>query len=324
MKKFVFIFGIDVSKDYLDIYDLSKNVYSRIPNNLKSILKWIDKLDKHESLCVFEPTGSYSDYLFHTLMKEGISMSLVNPLKSSNFAAAQGIISKNDKQAAKSLALMGECLDLPLYKKTNDGMYKRKQLLLGISALKKQRQMLRNQLHALEYQVVFVPKVIEALEQTLVSVESNLAELERELNDLSDDDLEDQKELLQSIIGLGTVTTNLLLAATGGLQNFQRARQLSKFVGVINFSHESGTSVRKKRRITKSGNAKLRSSLYMAARSAKTYNLACKELYERLRAKGKPHKQAMVAVMNKLLKQAFGVVSSKQKFDNHYYLAYRS
>ncbi len=59
----------------------------------------------------------------------------------------------------------------------------------------------------------------------------------------------------------------------------------------------------------------------MAARSAKKYNLACKDLYDRLRQVGKPHKQAMVAVMNKLVKQAFGVVNSGVSFDNEYYLA---
>ena len=48
----------------------------------------------------------------------------------------------------------------------------------------------------------------------------------------------------------------------------------------------------------------------MAARSAIRYNHACKELYERLRAKGKPYKKAIVAVMNKLVKQVFGVVNA--------------
>jgi len=322
MKKFNRIFGIDVSKDTLDIFNSSISIFSQIPNTEKSILKWIKKVDPLTDLVVFEPTGSYSDRLLHLLSDSGISTALVNPVQSNAFTKAQGIISKNDKQAAKTLALMGQCLDLPLFKKSNNTMYERKQLLMGLNALKKQRQMLKNQLHALSHQILFAPKVEAALKQTLETVEQNLQQLEEELNDLSDEEHEEQLKLITSVVGIGTKTANLLLTATGGLQNFDQARQLSKFIGVVPYSHDSGTSIKIKGSITKKGNRTLRASLYMAARSAKRFNFACKELYERLRAKGKPHKIAMVAIMNKLIKQVFGVVSSKKEFDNEHYLEF--
>lgn len=125
------------------------------------------------------------------------------------------------------------------------------------------------------------------------------------------------------MVGIGQKTATLLLTATGGLQNFQRPRQLSKFLGLVPSSHDSGSSIKIRGRMTKRGNSMLRASLYMAARSAKRFNLACKELYERLRAKGKPHKKAMVAIMNKLIKQVFGVVASKKDFDNDFYLNFK-
>ena len=109
-------------------------------------------------------------------------------------------------------------------------------------------------------------------------------------------------------------------ASTGGIQHFEHARQLSKFIGVVPYSHKSGSSVRKKGRITKRGNRDLRAALFMGARSATQYNAACKDLYLRLREAGKPYKQAMVAVMNKLIKQIFGVVNSGVSFDNQFYL----
>ena len=324
MKKFNRIFGIDVSKDTLDFFNTSKSVFSQIPNTEKRILKWIKKVDPSTDLVVFEPTGPYSDRLLHLLSGRGISIVLVNPVQSNAFTKAQGIISKNDKQAAKTLALMGQCLDLPLFKKPSDTMYERKQLLMGVNALKKQQQMLKNQLHALSYQVLFAPKVEAALKETLEAVEQNLQELEEELNDLSDEEQQEQLKLMTSVVGIGEKTANLLLTATGGLQNFDQARQLSKFIGVVPYSHDSGTSVKFKGSITKKGNSQLRASLYMAARSAKRFNFACKELYERLRAKGKPHKIAMVAIMNKLMKQVFGVVSSKKEFDNQHYLIFKN
>ncbi len=324
MKKFNRIFGIDVSKDNLDIFNSSNSVFSQIPNTEKSILKWIKKVDPLTDLFVFEPTGPYSDRLLHLLSDRNISIVLVNPVQSNAFTKAQGIISKNDKQAAKTLALMGQSLDLPLFKKSSNTMYERKQLLMGVNALKKQRQMLKNQLHALSHQVLFAPKVKAALKETLESVEQNLQELEEALNGLSDEEHEQQFKLITSVVGIGNKTANLLLTATGGLQNFQQARQLSKFIGVVPYSHDSGTSVKIKGTITKKGNSLLRASLYMAARSAKRFNFACKELYERLRAIGKPHKIAMVAIMNKLIKQVFGVVYSKKEFDNLYYLNFQN
>jgi len=202
-------------------------------------------------------------------------------------------------------------------------MYERKQLLMGLNALKKQQQMLKNQLHALSHQILFAPKVEAVLKETLTTVEQHIEQLEAELNDLSDDEHEQQLELITSVVGIGQKTANLLLTVTGGLQNFEHARQVSKFIGIVPYTHDSGTSVRIRGGITKKGNNVLRASLYMAARSAKRFNFACKELYERLRAKGKPHKVAMVAIMNKLIRQVFGVVKSNIEFDNLHYLIFQ-
>jgi hypothetical protein len=54
----------------------------------------------------------------------------------------------------------------------------------------------------------------------------------------------------------------------------------------------------------------------MRTRSAIRYNLACKDLYERLRKRGKPHKLAAVAVMHKLVKQLFVCLKTKTVFDH--------
>ena len=81
----------------------------------------------------------------------------------------------------------------------------------------------------------------------------------------------------------------------------------------------SGTSVRSKVRICKQGGSLLRQTLYMCALNAKTTNGACKELFDRLVAKGKNKKLAVIAVANKLLKQVFGVVRTETLFDRNYF-----
>lgn len=327
MKTFKTVIGIDISKDQLDNFELQSEEgnYKQVLNRPKPIEQWVKTLDASRTLCVLEATGCYGSHLMYYLTKYGISYTVVNPLQSDGYAKALGIISKDDRQASRCLAMMGKNLALPLYQYPSETMQKRKQLLMGINALKKQQRMLSNQLHALDHQVIFEPQVVVALKNTLSTVEEQLQHLEQQLIELSDQDDDEyraQLSLLKSVVGIGNKIANLLLAATGGLQNFSHPRQLSKFVGLVPSSHYSGSSVRKNGKITKRGNGSLRAALYMGARSAKMHNKSCKDLYERLRQKGKPHKQAMVAVMNKLIKQAFGVVHSGDPFDNLYYLKY--
>lgn len=57
----------------------------------------------------------------------------------------------------------------------------------------------------------------------------------------------------------------------------------------------------------------------MCALNAKETNGGCKQLFDRLVAKGKNKKLAVIAVANKLLKQVFGVVKNETLFDRNYF-----
>ena len=83
--------------------------------------------------------------------------------------------------------------------------------------------------------------------------------------------------------------------------------------------YSSGSSIRGKVRICKQGGSLLRHTLYICALNAKETNGACKELFDRLVAKGKNKKLAVIAVANKLLKQVFGVIKNDCMFDRNYY-----
>jgi transposase len=101
-----------------------------------------------------------------------------------------------------------------------------------------------------------------------------------------------------------------------GSGNPAQIGQVIKFCGLAPGRHQSGSSVQTNRGVSKQSTVKLRAVLYCGARSAIRYNKACKDLYERLRAKGKLYYKAMVAVMAKMLKQVFAVVKSGVPFDN--------
>ena len=102
----------------------------------------------------------------------------------------------------------------------------------------------------------------------------------------------------------------MLLLFAGGFARLDTYRQLIAKAGLSPREHASGTSVRGKARITKMGGALLRGKLFVCSFSAKKSNAACNALYERLVAKGKNGKVALIAVCNKLLKQAFAIVKS--------------
>src|SRR5690606_4528270 len=81
------------------------------------------------------------------------------------------------------------------------------------------------------------------------------------------------------------------------------------YIGLSPRIYESGTSVKGRSRICKMGMSRIRAMLYVCAWSAKKINKACKELFERLVEKGKAKKLALIAVANKLLKQAFAIAN---------------
>jgi len=81
---------------------------------------------------------------------------------------------------------------------------------------------------------------------------------------------------------------------------------------------QSGSSVKGRPRISKIGNQKLRNLLFMCSFNACKYNKACRDLYERIVAKGKSKKLALIAVCNKLLKQAFAIAKSGLIYDKEY------
>ena len=102
----------------------------------------------------------------------------------------------------------------------------------------------------------------------------------------------------------------MLLLFAGGFTRFDNYRQVIALAGLSPREHTSGTSISGKVRITKMGGGLIRGKLFRCSFSAKKTNAACAALFDRLVAKGKNKKLALIAVCNKLLKQAFAIVKS--------------
>lgn len=312
--------GIDVSSATLDIAYQVKNqwVDSQIENTVESIECFLKGIDKQTTLFVLEPTGTYSDKLICTLDRLRYRMKLINPQKSSAFMKVLGITSKDDKQSARALAIAGKTLELVDYQIPHEDIKKRKQLQMVLSALEKQQRQIKNQIHSLQQYEIVQELALNALQKVLETVEQNIQKIEAEFKAMTNIAFDRFKKLACSVIGIGDKSAHLLYIYTNGFEIFEKDKQLLKFVGTVPATQQSGSSVYKKGHITKGGPASIRAALYNATKSAVRFNKECKELFERLRAKGKPHKVARVAVINKLLRQVFAVVKSGVEFDNDY------
>ena len=125
-----------------------------------------------------------------------------------------------------------------------------------------------------------------------------------------------------SITGIGKRTAIYLIVLTHGFEKFENSRQLISYFGLNPIIRESGSSVRGKSRISKAGNNHIRNLLFMCAFTACEHNKSCREIYQRLIAKGKSKKLALIAVANKLLKQAFAIAKSGLYYDENFKSVY--
>ena len=142
--------------------------------------------------------------------------------------------------------------------------------------------------------------------------------MEEELTSLAEIEYKKQMDLLTSIKGIGATLAAALIIATGGFTYFDNAKQLTRYLGLSPTYQQSGTSVNVKGHINRNGDAHLRSQLYIGDMASLRCNTECKACFERLRSNGKPGKVAIIAVANKLIRQAFAVVTQEKPYVDGY------
>lgn len=316
-------YGIDVSKDMLHIScqtGIDANgqpqwQYQTLANQVQQIEQWSAQLPANCHL-VFEHTGTYSARLAWVLALQNRPFSILTPAQSKGFATTLKSISKTDRRDATLLARYGQVFQPPLSQLADESLHQLRQQHKHLNDLRISQQAVANQLHALSYDPRANQKVKASLLVLQQSYLDQIALFEEDMDRMSQQELQTISERMQRVKGIGPASAQALCSATNGLAGFESAKAVAKFVGIAPTQVQSGSSVRRRGRMARTGLGYVRGILYMAARSARKYNLGCKALYDRLRAKGKCHKVAMVGVMNKLIHQVFAVVKQDVKFVN--------
>jgi transposase len=295
MKQSVVYIGIDVAKAHLDV--AWAEIVRRLPNQRSghaALIRWIKQSTTPVQL-ICEASGGYEQALLESLEKSAVKDTLVQAVRVRQYARAAGILAKTDKIDAKLLAAFGSAIK-PQPTPPLSAEQKR------LRQYEAQRRHLSRILVAEENRLAQLSCAERrTLSRSLMrKIKNQIETLDRRIGELiaQDQTLCDKAQKLTAISGVGARTAALLLAQMPELGQLNR-RQAAALAGLAPFNHDSG-SIRGKRAIF-GGRRALRTGLYMAALSAARFNPILSRYYQRLRAKGKPHKLALTAVMRKLL-----------------------
>jgi len=310
------IFGIDISKDVFDVYSVLEG-HCQFKNDATGFKLFLKTLPK-TAVAVMEATGYYHYRLAQYLFKQGVLVSVVNPLSVKRFIQMKLAKVKTDKSDAKAICEYGQINEVPLYTALTDVQSECLQLFRLLDAYLKKRTATKNKIHGEDTLGIPSKFVYRSLKRDLKHLDKEIAGIDKRLLELVKQEQQQQLTLLKSIPGLGVKTSLFLIVVTDGFSKFEKASQLCSYVGITPTTRISGSSVRGRSRISKMGNRKLRNLLFLCAFSACKHNKACRELYERIVNKGKSKKLALIAVANKLLKQAFAIVKSGRPYDENF------
>lgn len=310
--------GIDISKLSFDVaikIENEKYSHFKFSNDNEGFIKFSALLNQDYAICVMEASGPYYLKLATFLFNRKISVCVINPLVIRRFSQMRMSRTKTDKKDAVMIAEYGKNQTPNLWKLEAEYVLEIKQMHAYVEQMNKSRTGLIRQREAFKYNAVESLALKESLEKMILLLETEIALIENKMIAIIKDQHNELFQQLKSIPGIGIKTAMLLIVISGGFTKFDNARQLSSYVGISPRIFESGTSVKGKSKICKMGMSRIRAMLYVCSWSAKKCNSACKDLYDRLVEKGKAKKIALIAVANKLLKQAFALASK-----NEYYL----
>ena len=162
--------------------------------------------------------------------------------------------------------------------------------------------------------------VVSRLEEHIAYLDQEIKTTKQHIRDHIDQhpDLKEQQTQLESIPGIGETTIHVVLSEFAHIEKFRTAKQLAAFIGVAPKERQSGSSLRGRTMMSKTGRSQLRKAFFMPALVALRYNPILMELKRRLTDAGKPKMAIVGAAMRKLVHLIYGVLKSGVPFDADY------
>ena len=285
--------GVDIAKDWIDIFRLSTGLRDRIGTTGPALARFARTA--RGTLVILEASGGYERPLAEALEKAGIDYARVNPRQAREFARATGRLAKTDRVDAEGLARMGRALELAPTPPLDANRARLAALVARRDDLVAMIRSERNRLRQIGDRWIGreIARLLKVLEKHLAAVEAEIEALVA-----ADAELTAQSRRLRAVPGIGPTVSAVLLARLPELGRLGR-RQIASLAGLAPHADDSGIR-RGKRRIW-GGRADLRRALYLAAFIASRYDPTLKAFRQRLEGAGKPVKLAITACARKLL-----------------------
>jgi transposase len=312
------VLGIDLAKESFDATLLTSTGaqhYSSFSNSAEGFTQlqaWLGEHGVSELHACMEATNIYWEALATFLHAHGYTVSVVNPARIKGYAQATMQRNKTDKLDSSVIASFCAKHQPSAWEPQSEEQRRLRALVRWRDDLLhtqlQQQNRLRDTSDAL---------VKRSLETVLKTIASELAAIERQIKEqlASQTTMRTNLALLTSIVGIGSVTAAKLLSEFAELEQYSSAKAAAADAGLTPSHYESGTSVRRRPKLSKMGKAGIRAALYWPAITAMTRCPSIKAFAERLAARGKPKKVIIGAVMRKLVHICYGVLKHQTPYD---------
>ena len=315
------ILGIDISKLKFNVCliredgKLRHRVFTNTQVGFSQLSEWLKKNHVAQVHACLEATGTYSEALATYLSDNNHQVSVVNPAATKAYAGAQLSRTKTDKVDAELIARFCQTQKPQLWKPAPPEVRELQALVRRLDSLIEMHTMELNRLSS----GLSTPQVRNSIERLINHLEEQIKRTEKLIHKHINNhpQLKADRDLLLSIPGLGEATIARLMSEIN-FHQYESARQVAAFAGLVPRLRESGKSVRGRARLSKTGTPRIRHSLYFPAITALRCNPLIKEWAAGLSERGKCKMQIIGAVMRKLLHLAYGVLKSGKPYDPLY------
>lgn len=327
------VLGIDVAQKELVVTlgrmfeDLSIDLYAYkvFRNNEKgfsALLNWVENLTNVTTKVrfVMEATGVYHQKFAYFLDEKQYEVCVVLPNKISNYMRTLDNKTITDKTCSEAIAQFGLERKLDLWHRPKSIYKNLQQLTRERDQIVFERAMVKNHLHAEQAEAEPNESSILRISNRIKFLSQQEKEIKKEIENWVKNDVVLKKEIenICTIPGVGELTAVIILAETNGFELIRNKRQLTSYAGLDVKEKQSGTSVKGKPRISKSGNRHLRKAMHLPALTAVKWDDNFREIYARIISKQGIKMKALIAIQRKLLEMIYTIFKNKCPYDKEY------
>lgn len=322
--------GVDVSKRSLDItgYRNGLSWHTVISNQAGPIRGFLSLIQDFSGVVICESTSWYHLLFARLCYERALDIRIINPLLSSKHAKSAIRKVKSDPCDSRTLAVMGITEpDLPPRPPlTVDRIRLRKKLGL-IHSTEKQLQSLRQRMNdylactkALGLKLDKAEKMLFSELKRLEGIKESLeGEIEALAVEIAEQENSSNHKVINTVPGFSPTVSSLMAVVLD--PTVPSAKSWVAYTDLDISVRQSGIWTGKGR-LTKRGNPYLRKRLYQAAWGACMNYPEVRRYYDRFKAQGRKHTEAVVIVARRLITIAFALTQKGEAYSAQKAFAY--